>query len=172
MRLVRFAYTPTETLGRLFVGHWSCFTIERPWVPSSNPGGSNNVSCVPEGDYKLRQHIRPNREHGFALEAPELGVYFTKADRPADKYGIPAGRFLILIHSGNYVRDVEGCIAPGNNLVIDGARRELMVTNSRATMLELMLRARNAHSLRIEQTPGAVDVIAKPGERNEADSVG
>jgi translation initiation factor 6 (eIF-6) len=42
------------------------------------------------------------------MNAPTLGVYMNATDRPA---GI--GRYLCLIHTGNYVGDVVGCIAVG-----------------------------------------------------------
>jgi len=44
----------------------------------------------------------------YILENPELGVCKEAQDRPAQK-----GRYLILIHVGNWVTDVIGCIAPG-----------------------------------------------------------
>ena len=45
--LERFAYLESGTLGKLTVGPWSCYTIERPWKDNQS-----NVSCIPEGTYK------------------------------------------------------------------------------------------------------------------------
>ena len=124
LHLERFAYSPTETQGRLNNKWWS---IERPWIKGDKPGGLPFESCIPDGDYKLIKHTRPNGDKVVALENPELGVWYQKEDRPT-----PWGRYLILIHSGNYVEHVVGCIAPGvsrtiyENRVMVGASREAM----------------------------------------------
>lgn len=93
MQLVRFAYTPFGTFGRLSVPEFQCFTVERPWL--------NNVpreSCIPEGDYEM-----------------VLGR-FNRGGYPAyELIGVP-GRSLIKIHRGNTMDDVLGCIALGRSL--------------------------------------------------------
>ena len=79
-------------------------------------------SCIPDGTYRLKKHTRPNGDKVVALINPRLGVWYQKWERPE-----PWGRYLVLIHSGNYVTDVVGCVAPGltrtmyNNRVMVGA---------------------------------------------------
>lgn len=150
--IFRFAYTPAETQGRFVVGDWSCFTIERPWRRWVYPGGQPFKSCIPDGEYRLIPHERPNGDRVFALVNEHAGVYRYKEDRPGDD-----GRYLILIHHGNYVDDVVGCIAPGRNRMIAGNR--LMVTHSRATMRDLLsvLDWTQEHTLRIQPMLGAID---------------
>lgn len=65
-------------------------TVERPWLDNRR-----RVSCIPPGTYELR----PRWYIGGQYEAVEV------ADVP--------DRSHILIHRGNWPRDVEGCICPG-----------------------------------------------------------
>ena len=48
VKLERFAYTPMGTFGRLKVGDFEFFTVERPWVDNEP-----FKSCVLEGEYEL-----------------------------------------------------------------------------------------------------------------------
>lgn len=159
--LARFAYTPTETQGRLRANDWSCYTIERPWLRWTYPGGQPFESCIPDGEYELIPFIRPNKnaDKVFAIVNPDLGVHFHDADRPTDGTGQRQGRYLCLIHPGNYVDDIVGCIAPGKVRTIDSVKNQLMVTSSRLTMTEILSRVgwEKGHTLRIFQAPGAVD---------------
>ena len=151
LTLIRDSYGPNETMG-CFVspeGDILAHTIERPWKPDpSHPGGTSFESCIPDGPYELVGHTRPNGDQVVALVNPDLGVWYQKADRP-DTWG----RYLVLIHSGNYVDHVVGCIAPGSSRTIYDNRR--MVTSSRATMAKLNVQQYD--ELMIETTPGAKD---------------
>ena len=122
--------TDTETMGSLTFDGVSIFTVERPWVPT-DPGGMPFESCVPAGRYKLVPYVRGNGDAVRALVNPGLGVYFRKADRTRD-----VGRYKILIHAGNWVTDVVGCIAPGYGRTTSAAGP--MVTDSRKAMKLLM----------------------------------
>ncbi len=155
MILSRFAYTPTDTQGRLIIGDWSCWTIEQPWVRGETPGGKPFSSCIPDGTYKIRRHERPNGDTVLLLTNPDLGVYYQDWDRPEDNQGRRAGRYLCLIHPANTARQVHGCIAPGKRRIHtnDG----MFVTDSQATMIEIMQRTREVHTLTIQQTAGAID---------------
>lgn len=149
--LIRDSYGPRETMGTFTDkdGNVLAHTMERPWVPDSDhPGGTSFESCVPDGIYQLVPHTRPNGDKVVALENPDLGVWYQKQDRPE-----PWGRYLVLIHSGNYVDHVVGCIAPGKARTIYENRR--MVTSSRATMD--ILGVQKYSRLIIEPTEGAVD---------------
>ncbi len=107
--------------------------LELPWIPntwehSGEPGGQNGISCILGGRYELTPFLRPSGERAFRLYNPDLGVYHDKADCPDGK-----GRFLILMHIANYLRDIEGCLATG----LDENSRTPMVTNSSSAMKKL-----------------------------------
>ncbi len=116
--LTRYAYSSTETEGRLDLDGQRIYTIERPWVPGMSLGGKNFESCIPDGDYECEYYVRSNGKDSIRLMNPSLGVYRTKSDRP-----LSSGRWDCLIHSGNYVEDVVGCIAPGMGRIISQNRR-------------------------------------------------
>lgn len=100
-----------RTLGEMLVGSTLFATIERPWIP--NPlghGGTPRMSCVPPGNYRVIPHHSQNFPNTYALVNHDLGVYYQPGDIPA---GQKWGRSAILIHVGNRVRDVVGCIAVG-----------------------------------------------------------
>jgi Family of unknown function (DUF5675) len=111
--LERLPTTADHTEGFLsWAGEVVC-TIERPWIedPDGNLGGKPNESCVPAGVYELRPYTRSrDGKHVVALVNEKLGVYFSKADMLAAGKG---GRFKILIHIANWVKDIIGCIGPG-----------------------------------------------------------
>lgn len=155
LELLRFAYCPENTQGRLYLADSSWWTIEQPWVRWEYPGGKPFASCVPDGKYSLVPFLRPKGEQSFALINPALGVYFQKNDRP----GARQGRYLCLIHAGNWVTDIEGCIVIGDNRMIDPERNEMMVTHSQRAMKVLvnLLGWVPGHTLTIRRTSGAVD---------------
>lgn len=111
--LERFSYASSETEGVLSLPDHDLATIERPWVRANTLGGKPFASCVPDGEYRLDPWTRPNRGEVYILSNPDLGVYRLEEDRTR---GI--GRFLVLIHIANYVRNIVGCIGPGTQRVI------------------------------------------------------
>lgn len=134
MRLIlpRYAYLPTCTLGRLYAGDHALATIERPWIPNpGHPGGTLSVSCVPDGTYRLVPHSSAKFPNCWALVNEALGVYYQH--RPA---GQAWGRTAILIHVGNTVTDVIGCIAVGMRAVTTAGQHG--VANSREAMAALL----------------------------------
>lgn len=144
--LERYCYSDTVTEGKLYLNDDEYIrTLERPWRDGA-PGGVPFKSCVPDGEYELLPYVRPNGDQVFALWNADLSVYLTEADR-----GDRQGRYLILIHSGNYVTDVVGCIAPGLDRIIH--KGAPMVTNSRAAMKRIMTGGYT--SLLIRTTDGA-----------------
>ena len=128
--LGRYHYGKAITEGLLRFGSESLFTLERPWQ-SGAPGGLPFESCIPDGLYTLRPHERGNGDKVVALVAPELGVYYRKEDRTNG-----VGRYLILIHSANWVEQVVGCIAPG--IVRTIAENKVMVRSSRVAVAKIM----------------------------------
>lgn len=104
--LERHAYLHDRTMGRLYVGDEVFHTLERPWIPSlEHLGGKNFESCVPDGEYELKPFSSDDHPDCWSLSNAELDVHEFQASEP--------GRWAILIHVGNYVKDVVGCIAPG-----------------------------------------------------------
>lgn len=88
LSLIRFAYTPEGTFGRLpMPDGMTLFTVERPWL-----NNAPNVSCIPCGDYTCA----PKRYNRGGYDAVQV------LDVP--------GRSYILFHIGNDVRHSQGCI--------------------------------------------------------------
>ena len=120
VRLTRFAYTPQGTFGRLKVEGKEFYTVERPWEDNKS-----NVSCVPEGTYTLRQ-----RDSGVVSRSTG-GAY----PRGWEVTNVK-GRTFIMIHVGNTIDDLQGCIARGKTLgVVNG---KWAVQSSRSAFDELM----------------------------------
>lgn len=128
LTLQRDWQTDSVTMGTLsFNGSRTfVYTLEQEWRPTA-PGGEPFNSCVPAATYKLIPHTRPDGRRSLALINPGVGVYRYEHDRPNG-----VGRYLILIHPGNTVDDVVGCIAPGM------ARQNEMVISSRHAMNKIL----------------------------------
>lgn len=118
--LRRFAYTPNGTFGRIKVNGKEFYTVERPWQDNKP-----NVSCIPEGKYTLRM-----RDSGVVTRSTG-GAY----SRGWEVVGVK-GRTFIMIHPGNSLDDLQGCIAPGKQLGVVGGK--WAVISSRPAFDELM----------------------------------
>jgi len=111
MKIVRNNFAENYTGGMLTSEYieQAIYTLEQEWRPDKNhSGGMNSNSCVPNGIYEL---ISFRRQSGIIvpqLVNPNLGVFRFETNLPPD-----GGRFLILMHPGNSVQDVVGCIASG-----------------------------------------------------------
>jgi hypothetical protein len=103
LRLERYAYTPAGTLGRLFAGDSTLYTIERPWL-------SNKAfeSCIPQGYYRCERYSSARFPDTWQIA------------------GVPE-RSLILFHVANYPDDVKGCVGLGMSQMGD----RVAVSNSR-----------------------------------------
>lgn len=137
--LERFAYSPVGTFGRLQVGNLEWFTVERPWL-----NNQAQVSCIPEGTYTLKKRqsqVVANSTGGAYAEGWEV----TK---------VP-GRSYIMIHPGNTMSDLMGCIAPGKTLAYVAGK--WAVGSSRTAFDELMraLAGETEWTLEIKQSPPA-----------------
>jgi hypothetical protein len=131
--LNRYCYSDTETEGTLWLDDETTLcSLERPWI-GGLPGGMPFESCVPDGEYELIPHSRPNGDKVYALRNPDLDVYYTQQER-----GDRPGRYLILIHAANWVEQVVGCIAPGLTRTI--AENKRMVRSSRIAVQQIMAR--------------------------------
>lgn len=149
VEIVRYAYLTDCTLGTLQAGALRLATIERPWLPNPDgQGGLLSRSCVPDGTYELRPHDSERFPGTYALVNETLGVYYQT--RPA---GQTWGRTAILIHVGNRVKDVIGCVAVGlEHGELYGSRA---VLSSRQAMEQLRgMLGRNYHELVIRPTRG------------------
>lgn len=154
LTLTRYAYLPTVTLGRLRAGSLVLFTLERPWIANPDgPGGKPRESCVPDGGYTVRPHDSEKFPGTYALTNGSLGVYYQQ--RPD---GQTWGRTAILIHAGNRVADVIGCIAVGRSYrLLEGTHA---VLDSRRALEELreLLGRDDVHSLTIRPTGGTEEL--------------
>jgi hypothetical protein len=102
-------YYPDGTNGEIrHVGQPVCLTIELPWLQNRR-----NVSCIPEGRYRLRKRFTPRH-----------GLHVLVVDVP--------GRSGILIHPANYAKtELRGCIAPVTALTGPGSGRQSRLANEK-----------------------------------------
>lgn len=104
------SYLPHCVIGELHIpGHDSYATIEKPWRRNRQ-----NISCIPEGFYNCVPHNGTRFKNVWTL------------------LNVP-NRSAILIHIGNYEKDVIGCIAVGKRL----SPSKYMVLNSGDAIGEL-----------------------------------
>ncbi len=86
--------------------------IELPWRDNQRW-----ISCIPPGDYPAKAIKRASRPNEYAIWLPDV-----------------PSRSGILIHSGNFVRQLNGCIAPGTKFRDIDKDGIIDVTNSRYVM--------------------------------------
>jgi len=107
--IIRDTFTKESTIGELFLnGERMCDTLELPWKDNQR-----NISCIPEGEYKVR--LRLARE-----SATRDYLHLLVEDVPNRDY--------ILFHRGNSAKDTSGCILVGL-----GSQQDF-VQNSRLAM--------------------------------------
>ena len=107
--IIRDTFTKQSTIGKLFInGEIFCDTLENPYI-----NNERNISCIPEGQYKVR--LRRPRE-----SATRDYLHLLVQDVP--------NRDWILFHRGNTAKDTRGCILVGNG------REQDAVNNSRLAM--------------------------------------
>lgn len=107
-------HQPDCTLGRLSVGSFRCFTLELPWLDNQR-----GKSCVPVGTYKA-----------FKRNSPKNGPVFELVNVP--------NRTNIQCHSGNYTRQIEGCILVGSSITFLDGDNVPDVANSKDTLAKLL----------------------------------
>lgn len=104
------------TRGEMVVDGITLHTLEEPWRDNQK-----SISCIPAGTYDVVPH-------GWELDSPFRfkRVYRLLGTEP---------RTAILIHAGNTVDDIEGCILVGTHLgTLNGKEA---VLNSRNAMVFL-----------------------------------
>lgn len=113
-------YLPEQTEGRVLVFNerngveFECFSLELPWK-----NNQRRISCIPEGVYDVIKHV-----------SPKFGECFWIQNVP--------NRSEILVHLGNYVTEILGCVLVGNSLADINKDGLKDVTSSRATMSKLL----------------------------------
>lgn len=118
--LDRYSDDGVQTLGRLYVVNdngfilYECDSLELPWR-NNKP----NISCIPQGKYKVVKRRSPKYDDHFHIQGVE-------------------NRSYILIHPANFVYQLRGCIAVGMDLVDINSDDTIDITNSKNTVLELL----------------------------------
>lgn len=147
LTLLRSTGDSERTTGILQIDGRVFATMERPWLANpAGQGGFPRKSCVPPGVYRVDPWHSVNFPETYIITNPELGVYRQPGDIPK---GQAWGRSAILIHVGNFVRNVIGCIAVGMEHGELGG--EPAVLRSIMAMRELnKLLNRGSHTLEIQ----------------------
>ncbi len=111
---------------------FSCVTLELPWRDNRK-----GMSCIPEGTYQVQHRTSPKHADHFQV------------------LDVPGGRDLILFHPGNYVKQLLGCILPGErfaDLDRDGVPD---ILNTRATLNAMLAALGQAFTLHVLSAPGS-----------------
>ena len=109
-----------QTLGIMYVLNelneiqFMCRTLELPWK-----NNKKRVSCIPEGVYDVVLH-----------HSPKFGKCFWVKNVPE--------RSEILIHPGNYHKQILGCILVGDDFKDINKDFRLDVVNSKKTLATLL----------------------------------
>ena len=110
-------YQDDVTLGRLKIEGFQCFTLELTWL-----GNKRNISCIPEGKYEY--FLRQSKKNKTVLQLKDVD-----------------NRTYIQIHSGNFTRQVQGCILVGDSIKWLDNDTIPDVVNSKATLNKLLIEA-------------------------------
>lgn len=107
-------YQDDCTVGIMETKGFRCFTLELPDLDNIV-----SISCIPEGQYTVNKHY-----------SEKLGACFNVQD--------VTGRTYIRIHTGNYTRQIQGCVLVGSSLMDLDKDGIIDVGNSKATMNKLL----------------------------------
>lgn len=106
IELVRCAFRPTGTFGRLFLDDvFECYTLE-PIKRMDNV----KPQCIPLGTYKIAMNVVSPK---YRFRMP----YRINAGCVPRLLGVP-GFDGILIHIGNFLKDTAGCILVGERATL------------------------------------------------------
>jgi hypothetical protein len=119
-------YFPKGTQGIIeWNGTIVCYTIELPWLQNQR-----QISCVPEGEYKLQK--RYSKKYGWHIQLQNV-----------------ENRDLILFHPANdALKELKGCIAPVT--FITGIGKGSMSRKALKKLIEIVFNAlQNKEEVRI-----------------------
>lgn len=151
LQLVRDYAGADCTLGRLTINGLTLRTLERPWIADPpHACGHPGLSCVPSALYALALHDTPRFPRHFALVNEALGIYHEAV--PPGQFG----RAACLIHTGNWVTDVHGCIIVGRDRKIVNGRWMLLDSRDAFAAFQAVVPWQQGHSLSVEYAAGAV----------------
>lgn len=102
------------TVGVLNYGDFRCFTLELPDLENKQ-----NVSCIPHGTYECVKYH--SNTHGQCIAIKNV-----------------IGRTNVRIHSGNFTRQILGCVLVGESLIDIDDDGVIDVSNSRRTLKKLL----------------------------------
>ncbi len=112
--------TPKQVIGEMYVEDdqgrvkFSCKTLELPWR-----NNRRYQSCVPVGKYRVK--LRKSKKHGEHLHI----------------FDVPH-RDYILIHAGNFHRDVKGCVLVGRHVAHIDDDEALDVGSSHGALMDVL----------------------------------
>lgn len=116
----RYDDSGSQTLGKLYIlenGYkciFYCDTLELPWL-----NNQTQISCIPPGIYTVtKRWSQKFKNHLHITNVKD--------------------REWILIHSGNYNRDILGCVLVGSDLKDIDGDGELDVIESRITLNKIL----------------------------------
>lgn len=119
-------YNADCTIGRIHIERYQCFSLELPDL-----NNQKNISCIPEGEYQYEVY-----------ESPSKGTVLLLKD-------VPGGRTYIEVHSGNYTRQILGCILVGDGIKWLDSDAIPDVTNSKNTLSKVLALAGRTGTIRI-----------------------
>ena len=128
--LERFRYQEEQTLGVLKLSNESGLIFECKTLELADDGNLPNISCIPEGNYRVNPRKSAKFKNHFIVE-----------DVPNREY--------ILIHKGNFYTDIRGCILVGKEHIDINGDGLLDVTSSADTVKMLLFLASDGFDLEI-----------------------
>ncbi len=138
--LTRLMEQTGTTIGHLDCGNFTCATIERPWLNNQKYIPHVQVgSCIPFGTYNI------SVKYSSKFLSEVIAVI-----------GVP-NREAILIHPGNCVDDLQGCIAPGMELTEHLKKPYLIESRKALTELITIIRKRKAARIHIVSSSAESD---------------
>ncbi len=121
VKIHRQEMNESGTISKIIIDDKTFYGLEQPWR-----NNAANQSCIPTGVYCLVPHSSDRFGDTWAFVGGQVSQYKNEATE----------RFACIIHVGNYVSDVKGCVALGTDWTRT-PEGNLMVTNSKVAMEQL-----------------------------------
>lgn len=115
VKIIRTVPNEKQTLGKFFiindsVVEFDCHTLELPWKENKK-----NESCIPKGTYRMKRRF--SNKHGQHWHIQNV-----------------FDRDMILIHTGNFHTQIQGCVLVGMGLADINKDGCLDVTESKVAL--------------------------------------